>query len=188
MLENDRLARSQVECGIRVIWLDLKELEMVVFDLRVEAQQLSVLYVVAAITLLLVLASFAPPSVRSRQSLLVPGDVRPLALIFVVALMIMVWHENDERKKADSTMEQCISGGCNVVEGRVSGVRPVHAVGGSRFSQAISQGSFDVGNEHFTHYPSDYQLSYSPSNLLSDGDLVRVYTMGKVLVMVEKIE
>lgn len=160
---------------------------MVVFDLRVEAQQLSLMYVVAPITALLVLASFAPYSVRSRQSLLVPEDVRRLALIFAIVLIVMVWHEVYERKRAAFMVAQCLSGSCSVFAGRASEVRPVHANGESRYSHRVPKGSFKVGDKYFSHSPPDFQ-SYSPCNLLNDGDLIRVHTMDDVLVLVEKLE
>lgn len=160
---------------------------MVVFDLRVEAQQLSLVYVVAPVTVLLVLASLAPMSIRSRQSLVIPEDVRTLALIFAVALIIIVWHEYYERKRAESLVEQCMSGGCDVVEGRISEVRYDSGVN-DRYAHRVPRGSFKVGDKYFAHYSQDFKASHFPSNVLNDGDRVRVYTKSEVLVLVEKLE
>ena len=162
---------------------------MVIFDLRDEAQLMSWIYVVALITLLLVLAAMAPFSVRARLPLVLPEDVRPLALFFVILLIYMVWYEYYERRQADALVERCLNGGCSLVEGRVSGVVPVQKVtSGGRVSQTSYRGGFfRVGEKHFRHYPIE-SSNYSPANRLQDGDVVRVYSFGEVLVLVEKME
>jgi hypothetical protein len=162
---------------------------MVVFDLREEAQLMSWMYVVAPVTVLFVLAAMAPFSVRARLPLVLPEDVRPLALIFVVLLIYMVWYEDYERRQADATVERCLNGGCSLVEGRVSGVVPVQKVtSGGRISQTSYRGGyFRVGEKFFSHSPSDFS-SYSPANRIHDGDVARVFSIGEVLVLVEKVE
>jgi hypothetical protein len=115
---------------------------MVVFDLREEAQLMSWMYLVALITVLLVLAAMTPFSVRARLPLVLPEDVRPLALFFVVLLIYMVWYEDYERRQADATVERCLNGGCSLIEGRVSGVVPVEKVtSGGRVSQTSYRGA-----------------------------------------------
>jgi hypothetical protein len=162
---------------------------MVVFDLREEAQMMAWMYMVAPITVLLVLTAMAPFSVRARLPLVLPEDVRPLALFFVVFLSGMVWHEDYERRQAAVTVERCLNGGCNLVEGRVSGVVPVQRVtSGGRVSLSSYRGGvFRVGEKFFSHYPSDFS-NYSPANHIHDGDVARVYSFGEVLVLVEKVE
>ena len=161
---------------------------MVVFDLREEAQLMSWMYVVAPVTVLLVLAAVSPSSVRARLPLNLPEDVRPLAVFFVVLLISMVWYEDYERRQAQATVERCQKGGCSLVEGPVSGVVPVHKVTeGSRFTPPQYGGYFRVGEKFFSHSPSAFS-NYSPANSLSDGDVARVYSIGEVLVLVEKME
>ena len=160
---------------------------MVVFDLRVAAQQITWMYLVAPITVFLVLASLAPYSVRARLPLILPEDVRRLAMFFIVLSISMVLYEGYERRQAESLVEQCLSGSCNVVEGRVSEVRRVHiGNSGGRYSPP-PMGSFRVGDTVFFHYPGYFE-EYSPCNLLNNGDLVRVHTMDKGMVLVEKLE
>jgi hypothetical protein len=162
---------------------------MVVFDLREEAQLMSWMYLVAPVTVVLVLAAMAPFSVRARLPIVLPEDVRPLALFFVLLLTYMVWYEDYERRQADATVERCLNGGCSLVEGRVSGVVPVQKVtSGGRISQTSYRGGyFRVGDKHFSHSPSDFS-SYSPANSIHDGDVARVYSFGEMLVFVEKME
>ncbi len=160
---------------------------MIIFDLRIEAQQMGWIYLVVPITALLVLASLAPVSVRSRLPLVLPEDVPLIALFFALLLISMVWYEDNERKQAESMVEECLRGNCNVVEGQASAVRPVHSAGSSRFNSSFRTGSFRVGEKLFIHYPSDFH-EYSPCNFLSNGDLIRVYTMNEVMVLVEKLE
>lgn len=160
---------------------------MVIYDLRIEAGLISWMYLVAPVTVILVLVSFAPFSVRSRLPLVLPEDVPLLALFFTLLLISMVWYEDYERKQAASMVEQCLRGNCNVVEGPVSAVRPVHSAGSSRFNSSFKAGSFKVGDKVFGHYPSDFQ-EYSPCNLLSNGDHIRVYTKDETIVLVEKLE
>jgi hypothetical protein len=161
---------------------------MVVFDLREEAQLMPWMYVVVPVTVLLVMAAMAPFSVRARLPLNLPQDVRPLALFFVVLLIGMVWYEDYERRQADATVAWCLNGGCSLVEGRVSSVVPVHKVTeGSRLTPPQYGGYFRVGEEHFSHYPSAF-TNYSPTNRIHDGDMARVYRLGELLVLVEKME
>ncbi len=113
---------------------------MVVFDLREEAQLMSWMYVVVPVTVVLVLAALVPFSVRARLPLVLPEDVRPLALFFVLLLTYMVWYEDYERRQADATVERCLNGGCSLVEDRVSGVVPVQMVtSGGRISQTTAR-------------------------------------------------
>ena len=127
---------------------------MLVFDLREEAQLMSWMYVVALLTVLLVLAAMAPFSVRARLPLNLPQDVRPLALIFVVLLIYMVWYEDYERRQADATVERCLNGGCSLVEGRVSGVVPVQNVtSGGRISQTSYRGGTSESEKNSSVIP-----------------------------------
>ncbi len=162
---------------------------MVVFDLRAEAQLMTWMYVVVSVTVLVVLAAMAPLKVRARLPLNLPEDVRWLALFFVVLLIYMVWHESYERRQADATVEWCLNGGCSIVEGRVSGVVPVSKVTSGRIPTTSTQGGyFRVGDKHFRHRPREVEVSdYSPANHIQDGDMVRVYSFGEVLVLVEKV-
>ena len=162
---------------------------MVVFDLREEAQLMSWMYVVVPVTVLLVLAALAPFSVRARLPLVLPKDVRPLALFFVLLLTYMVWYEDYERRQADATVERCLNGGCSIVEGRVSGVVAVQKVtsGGHVLLTSYRGGYFRVGDKHFSHSPITFP-DYSPANRIQDGDVVRVYSFGELLVLVEKVE
>jgi hypothetical protein len=86
-------------------------------------------------------------------------------------------------------VERCLNGGCSLIEGRVSGVVPVEKVtSGGRVSQTSYRGGyFRVGEKHFSHQPRD-SSNYSPANSIQDGDVVRVYSIGEVLVLVEKVE
>jgi hypothetical protein len=127
---------------------------MVVFDLREEAQMMAWMYLVAPITVLLVLAAMAPFSVRARLPLILPEDVRPLALFFVVFLFGMVWHEDYERRQAAATMERCLKGGCSLVEGRVSGVVPVQKVtSGGRVSLSSYRGGSSESEKNSSVIP-----------------------------------
>ncbi|MEW5729732.1 MAG: hypothetical protein AB1918_18020 [Pseudomonadota bacterium] len=161
---------------------------MIIFDLREEARLVSLLYLVGGIAVVLGVLAFLPRALRDRLPDALAEAARPLTLVFSLAAAALAWSEMDERGQADQLVERCLAGGCTFVEGPVSDVEPVHAVGsGSRFTPPLQGGSFRVAGTYYAHYPRD-NSDYSPANALQNGDWARVHSDGDRVVLVERVD
>ncbi len=161
---------------------------MIIFDLREEAQSASYLFLMGSFALAFAAAALAPRGLRRRLPEAVADSARPLAAIFILITAVLAWLEYDERRQADALVEQCLAGGCTQFEGAVDGVEPVHQVtSGSRHTAPTYSGYFWIGDTRISHSPRDGSR-YSPANRLRDGDRVRVYRLGEVLVLVELVD
>ncbi|CAA6606138.1 hypothetical protein MTBLM1_80054 [Rhodospirillaceae bacterium LM-1] len=160
---------------------------MIVFDLREEARLISFLYLFGGLTLAFGAAALVPRAL-SKQLYGLSELSRPLSITLAVLTAILAGAEFYERHEADALVEQCLAGGCTVVEGQVSGVEPLHKVtSGGRYTQASWGGSFWVGDTLYAHYPRDFS-SYSPVNHLRNGQRARVYILDESLVLVEVMD
>ena len=167
---------------------DVAEIELIVFDLREEAWFISYLYVVGSAALVLGLVALAPRSLQARLPGALADAARPMALTLFAITAFMIWAENNERRQAEASVEECLAGSCKVVEGFVSDVEPVHQITSTgRHTSAIYGGYFRVGDTFFAHYPRAFS-NYSPANRLHNGDYVRVHSLGDALVIVTVID
>ena len=160
---------------------------MVIFDLREEARLVSFLYLVGGGAVVFGLLALAQRWLLKRLSETLADAARPLAVFFAIISAIMLWLEYDERQQAEALVAQCMSGACDMTEGPVYDVMPVHQIAaGSRYLMPTWRGHFSVGERHFTHYLPSFS-GYSPVNYLRDGDRVRVYSLDNLLILVELV-
>ncbi len=161
---------------------------MVIFDLREEARQISLIYLIAPAAFAFAIASLAPPPLRARMPAALAEATRPLALVFGLTTGLLGWVEFDERRQADALVELCLNCGCTVAEGPVHDIEPVRKItSGGRFNAPMRGGYFKVGGKLYAHSPRE-SSDYSPANFLREGELVRIYSQDEQLVLVEVLE
>ncbi len=161
---------------------------MIIYDLRVDVRQVSLIYLTAGLAVFFCAVWVSPQFIRARLATTLVDAAKPLAFTMIIATGTLGWFAYDARRQADALVELCLCEGCSVVEGAAYDVEKVRQItSGGRFNSTILAGYFKVREQLFIHYPRN-QYDYSPSNFLQEGQRVRVYSKDNTLILIEAVD